>query len=246
MTQTLILSALIFAAAALYGSVGHAGASGYLAAMAIVGIGPAVMKPTALVLNILAASIVTAQFYRAGCFSWATLWPFAAASVPMSFVGGAWHLPENVYKPIAGIVLLFAAARMIQTARRQATRDQPAHPPPIVPALASGGAIGLVSGLTGTGGGIFLTPLLLIMGWAQPRESAGVSAAFILVNSIAGLAGNVMSVRSLPSWIALWALAAASGAAIGSRLGSRRLAAHTLRYLLAVVLIIAAGKLIFV
>jgi uncharacterized protein len=246
MEQAFVLAILIFLAATLYGSVGHAGASGYLAAMAFVGLAPGVMKPTALVLNILAASIVTARFYRAGCFSWSLLWPFAAASVPMSFVGGAIHLPSTVYKPVVGVILIVAALRMIQTAHKVAMAQRDVHRPSIAAALFFGGLIGLLSGLTGTGGGIFLSPLLLFMGWAEMRESSGVSAAFILVNSIAGLAGNLLSVRALTPWVALWAVAAAAGAALGSEFGSRRLAPQTLRYLLAVVLVVAGCKLMFV
>lgn len=245
MEQALILAGLILIAATLYGSVGHAGASAYLAAMALVGLAPALMKPTALVLNILAASIVTTRFYRAGCFSWQTLWPFAIASVPMAFVGGAITLPSGVYKPIVGVILLFAAVRLILTARQAETQESTPKRPPVPAALAAGAGIGLLSGLTGTGGGIFLTPLLLFMGWAETRVSSGVSAAFILVNSISGLAGNLTSVRVLSSWTWLWVATAAAGAALGSELGAQRLAPQTLRKLLGVVLIVAGCKLIF-
>jgi hypothetical protein len=238
------LTVLIFLAAVLYSSVGHAGASGYLAAMALVGISADVMKPTALVLNIIVATIATARFYQAGCFSWPLLWPFAIGSIPMSFVGGAIHLPSYIYKPAVGAVLLFAAVRLAMTALR-ANSVQP-NPAPLPAAVGSGAGIGLLSGLTGTGGGIFLSPLLLFTGWADTRATAGVSAAFVLVNSIAGLAGNLASVQFLPPQIGYWALAAAAGGLIGAELGSRRLATATLRYLLAVVLVVAACKLMLV
>jgi hypothetical protein len=212
--------------------------------MALMGVSPDVMKPAALVLNVLVASIATVRFYRAGYFSWFTLWPFVAASIPMSFVGGAIHLPSDVYRPIVGAVLLFAAARLaVSTYRGAAAAERRA---PVWAAGLAGAIIGLLSGLTGTGGGIFLSPLLLLMGWADMRHTAGVSAAFVLANSIAGLAGNVASVRYLPAEIALWAPVAAAGGLIGAELGSRRLAPATLRYLLAVVLVVAGGKMILV
>jgi uncharacterized membrane protein YfcA len=212
--------------------------------MALVGVSAEVMKPAALVLNVLVATIATVRFYQAGYFSWATLWPFVAGSIPMSFVGGAIQLPGNVYKPIVGAVLLFAAARLVvSTYRRAAT---PHHRAPLWIAGLAGAIIGLLSGLTGTGGGIFLSPLLLLMGWADMRHTAGVSAGFVLVNSISGLAGNLASVQFLPAEIGWWAIAAGAGGAIGAELGSRRLAPATLRYLLAAVLVVAGGKMILV
>jgi uncharacterized membrane protein YfcA len=234
---------LIFAAAILYSSVGHAGASGYIAVMALFGVAVSVMKPTALTLNIIVASIAVLRFMHAGYFSWRTLWPFLIGSIPLAFIGGAIQLPSDVYRPVVGAILLLAAGRLLITARSQdthaITRD-----PPVVPAAASGGVIGVLSGLTGTGGGIFLSPLLLFTGWAETRESAGVSAAFILANSLAGLAGHVSSVQSLPGELPLFAIAAALGGLIGTELGVRRFAASGFRLALAGVLTIAAFKLI--
>ena len=192
-----VLPLLIFAAAILYSSVGHGGASGYLAAMALCGVAPAVMKPTALVLNILVASIATIQFARVGCFSFSLLWPFAVASIPLAFLGGAITLPGSFYRPAVGLMLLFAAYRLVR-APRTSGASPGTRPVPLAGALASGAGIGLLSGLTGTGGGIFLSPLLIIMNWAETRESAGVSAAFILVNSLSGLAGHLTGVARLP------------------------------------------------
>jgi len=237
------LSVAIFAAAVLYSSVGHAGASGYLAAMALFSVAPTVMKPTALALNILVALIATAKFYRAGCFSWKLFWPFAATSVPMAFVGGALRLPGMYYKPIVGMVLLFAANRLFRVAAH-ATNLAEVRPLRVPMALVWGASIGLLSGLTGVGGGIFLSPLLLFMGWAETRETAGVSAAFILVNSIAGLLGHASSLAILPTCLPLWAGAAAAGGWIGASYGARRLQAPTLKRLLACVLVIAGLKLI--
>lgn len=238
-----LLCLLIFAAALLYSSVGHAGASGYLAAMALCGVAPAVMKPSALVLNVLVATIATVQFYRAGRFSFSLFWPFALASVPLAFVGGALTLPGTYYKPAVGLVLLFAAYRLLRVPQEVDEKPE-TKPLPLPSALVSGAGIGLLSGLTGTGGGIFLSPLLLFMGWAETRESAGVSAAFILVNSIAGLAGLMTGLAVLPQAVPLWAVAAVAGGLIGSGLGSRYLKSHVLRRLLAGVLVVAGAKLI--
>ena len=241
MSETVLLAILIFAAAVLYSAAGQAGASGYLAAMAFVGLAADVMKPAALVLNIVVATIATAQFYKAGCFSWRTLWPFVVGSIPLSFVGGAMHLPSSIYKPVVGVVLLLAAFRLVVTASRKVTA--PAAHASLPAAVVAGAAIGLLSGLTGTGGGIFLSPLLLFMGWAETRETAGVSAAFVLVNSIAGLAGNLASVQHLPPEISYWAVAAAMGGLIGTEFGSRHLAPDAIRYMLAVLLIVAGCKM---
>jgi uncharacterized membrane protein YfcA len=196
------------------------------------------MRPAALVLNILVATITTFRFHRAGCFSWSVFWPFALASVPFAFLGGALTLPGAIYKQAVGVVLLFAAYRLV--------RSQPAETRKRIPAplgLLCGAGIGLLSGLTGTGGGIFLSPMLLFMGWAETRESAGVSAAFILVNSIAGIIGVFTKPVTLPSAVPYWAIAAVVGGLIGSELGSKRLANPTLRKLLGVVLVIAGVKL---
>lgn len=237
----ILLACLILLAAMLYSSVGHAGASGYLAAMALVGVTPAVMKPTALILNILVASIATVQFYRAGHFSWRLLWPFAIASIPAAFVGGAITLPGYVYKPLVGAVLLVAAVRMLLTAARQAA--SPPRNPPLWAAMLAGALIGLLAGLTGTGGGIFLSPLLLFAGWAEARQTSSVSAAFILVNSIAGILGVLSKSIALPAELPLLAVAAVAGGAVGSYYGSRRLSTPWLKRLLAAVLVVAGLKM---
>jgi len=243
MPEILILTAAILVMALLYSSVGHGGGSGYLAAMALVGVAPEVMRPAALTLNVLVAGIATVQFYRAGYFSWRTFLPFAAASIPLAFVGGMIHLSTAVYKPLVGLVLLFAAYRLWLDAREKSSA--PPGMPPTYVALSVGAGIGLLSGLTGVGGGIFLSPLLLLRNWADVRRTAAVSAAFVLVNSIAGLAGNITGVRRLPGAIFAWAVAAVVGGVVGSELGRRRLATSTLRRLLSFVLVIAGLKLIF-
>lgn len=229
----------IFFAALLYSSVGHAGASGYLAAMALFGVAPEEMRPAALVLNILVATIGTIRFALAGCFVWRVFWPFALASIPFAYLGGSITLPGAVYKPIVGMVLLFAAYRLITNWIAGATRRLPA---PV--GLACGAGIGLLAGLTGTGGGIFLSPILLVMGWAETRQASGVTAPFILVNSIAGLIGLGTKPVALPSLLPYWVGAAVLGGFIGAELGSKRLGTPTLRRLLGAVLVIAGLKLI--
>ncbi len=243
MTDNLILTFLVFLAAMLYSSVGHAGASGYLAAMALFSLAPTIMKPAALVLNILVALIASLRFYRADCFVWKKFWPFALTSIPCAFIGGLLTLPSLVYKQLLGAVLLFAAYRLFRYTQNAITANFKEISVPI--ALALGAAIGLLSGLTGVGGGIFLSPLLLFLSWADTRQTAGVSAVFILVNSIAGLAGQFVSVQKLPIEIFYWGIAAISGGLIGSEFGSRRLASLTLRKILALVLVITGLKLIF-
>ncbi len=232
-TEIILIPFAIFAMALLYSSVGHAGASGYLAAMALFGVASLVMKPAALTLNIIVATIATIQFYRAGFFSWRVFLPFAVASIPLAFIGGMITLPNLIYKQIVGVVLLFAAYRLFR--HTQSNLPDSSKPIPIYLALLFGAGIGFLSGLTGVGGGIFLSPLLLFMGWAETRQISGVSAAFILVNSISGLLGNYASVQILPSAIFVWGVAAVIGGVIGSELGRRRLATTTLAGLFSIV-----------
>jgi uncharacterized membrane protein YfcA len=245
-TVTLLIAALILVVAVLYSTVGHAGASGYLAAMALFGVAPAVMKPTALTLNIIVAAVGTFRFVRAGFFSWRTFWPFAAASIPAAFIGGWLTLPASIYKAIVGIVLLYSAARIFFSAKEAA--DQKTHSVPVPIALLWGAAIGLLSGLTGVGGGIFLSPLLLLMHWAKTKETSGVSVTFILVNSIAGLLGHGLfahfaKISTLPRMALIWAPIALVGGMIGTELGTRRLPIAGIRRWLSVVLVIAGLKL---
>ncbi len=237
----IMLVAGVFLIAALYSSVGHAGASGYIAVMSLLSMTPDVIKPTALSLNILVASIATWQFYRAGYFSWALFWPFAVLAVPFAFVGGHLNLPTHLFKMLLGVVLLYSALRFFI----QSKQVLQIHEPPRTLALASGAGIGFLSGLTGTGGGIFLTPLLLFMGWADAKRAAAVSALFVLVNSISGLAGNFSATKSLPPFIIPLLVAAALGGSLGSYFGSRRVQSATIKRLLALVLLIAGLKLIF-
>ena len=241
--ESLLLAALFFAAALLYASVGHAGASAYLAAMALVGVAPAEMRPAALVLNLFVASIVIVRFARAGHLPWRQLVPLAAGSVPMAFVGGLIDLPGELYRPLVAIVLVAGALRLATAVLT--ARDENRRGVPFLPGVAAGGAIGLLAGLSGTGGGIFLTPLLVLAGWTATRDAAGLSGAFIMVNSIPGLAGLLLGGVALPAAIPLWVLAVISGGLIGSWLGAARFSILSLRRVLAAVLILAALKLVF-
>lgn len=242
LSTVLIVAALVFLAALLYSSVGHAGASGYLAVMALFGVAPEVMRPGSLALNVLVASIAAVKFHRAGRFSWRVFWPFALTSVPAAFIGGRIVLPTEGYRVAVGVVLLFAAVRMLA---RVSTEDTPSlRPPPVPAALLLGAAIGLLSGLTGVGGGIFLSPLLLLLHWADFRSAAGVAAVFILVNSVSGLVGYATAGFAFPDGLAYWAVAAVAGGWIGAEYGSRRLAVPVLRRLLSLVLLIAGLKLV--
>lgn len=252
----MLLCAALFLVALLYSSVGHAGASGYIAVMSLVGLAPAVIKPTALALNILVASVAAWQFWRAGHFRWALFWPFAVTAVPAAYVGGWISLPARAFTLLLGVVLLWSAWRFFSEPKTPQPVPVTAstsvssvasveRPVPRVAALASGAGIGLLSGLTGTGGGIFLTPLLLMMGWAQPKNAAAVSALFILMNSGSGLLGNWASTRDLPDELPVMLAAVLVGGAIGSFMGSHRLPARQIKRLLGVVLVIAGLKLLF-
>jgi uncharacterized membrane protein YfcA len=225
----------------LYSSVGHAGASGYIATMALFGTAATTIRPTALVLNILVATIGTFQFWRAGYFSWKLFWPFALLSIPAAYLGGYLQPSAAILRILIGVVLLFSAVRLIF---RRA--DPPHITTPSRPlAIGAGAGLGLLAGLTGTGGGIFLTPLLLFCRWARIRQAAAVSALFILVNSIGGLLGYFSATHSIPLLGMYLAAAAIIGGLVGSHLGSRRFPSRTISILLAFVLTIAGCKLIF-
>lgn len=240
-TTAILLPAAFFVAALLYSSVGHAGASAYLAVMALASMAPAVMKPTALSLNILVAAIAAHNFRQAGYFSWQHFWPFAITSIPCAYLGGAMTAPPAAYRLIVGAVLLFTAARMLASPGDVLRANL--RPPRVLIALPVGALIGLLSGLTGVGGGIFLSPLLILTGWASFQTASGVAAVFILVNSAAGLLGLGSDLWRVPREIIFWLPAALLGGILGSYWGSRRLPVPTLQRLLAIVLIIAGAKL---
>ncbi len=247
LTDLITLSLLILFAATTYSAVGHAGASAYIAAMALYGLAPEVMKPTALVLNIFVATYTTWRMYRAGLTDFKAVLPFVIGSIPMAFVGGAIHLPAQSYRLLIGAMLLFAAVRLWISAKPAMDEaSEGVKPVPLLPALAIGAVIGLLSGLTGTGGGIFLSPVLVMMNWTTIRRASGIAAPFILVNSLAGLAGNLSITQRLPSELPYFLIAAMLGAFLGAQLGVRWLPPHILRRVLALVLLVAGLKFMLV
>ncbi len=240
--ETLILSIAFFFAALLYSSVGHAGASAYLAAMAIVGVSASTMRPTALAMNILVSTLVIYRFNKVGLVDWKRIVPFIAGSIPAAFIGGSLSLNTDAYNTLVGLILLIIAfqlffkANLVERQRFKLTL-------PI--AFMAGAILGLLSGLTGTGGGIFLTPLLIFAGWASAKQAAGLSAVFILANSVSGLLGNYSSFQYLPPQLPIWLMIVAIGALIGSYFGANKLPNPALKRALALVLVIASFKLLF-
>jgi uncharacterized membrane protein YfcA len=248
MTEIEILLALLFfAVAVLYSSVGHAGASGYIAAMALLGFAPEQMRPTALALNLLVGGIGLFRFWRGGHVRWRNVLPFVLASAPAAFFAAQIKLPRESYSLLLGMVLLVAALGVFRSASR-AERDDiesMGRRVPWLPGLLIGGSIGVLSGLTGTGGAIFLTPLLLFARWMPTREASGTSVAFVWINSLTGLAGLLHASGTLPSALPMWLVAVALGAVLGTQLGLRWMPVKALRHALGVVLLIAALKLMF-
>lgn len=241
-SQDIALAILMFLGAALYSSVGHAGSSAYQAAMALFGVPPQVMRPMALTLNIIVATLGTIRYARSGLTDWRTLVPLLIGSVPAAFLTGGIKVPPEVFRPLLGAVLLFTAIRLLWPDALK-SNTVALRPHPLLAGLA-GVAIGALAGLTGTGGGIFLSPLLIFLGWSETRRASGTAAAFILFNSVAGLAGNLLSTRSLPADTWLFAGAVLAGGLIGTHLGISKLAVPVLLKALAIVLLIAAAKLI--
>jgi uncharacterized membrane protein YfcA len=209
--------------------------------MALFGLAPAVMRPTALALNILVAGFTSFRFLHAGLFRWRTLWPFLIGAIPFAFVGGAIQLPGVYYRPIVGIVLLLGATRLLWPTELTTNREP--RDPPIWAGIISGAGIGLLSGLTGTGGGIFLSPLLLFLGWSATKPASGVAAVFILCNSISGLGGNIAIVKALPPNLPIYAAAVLLGAMVGTTFGIR-FATSLILKALGLALVIAGMKLI--
>ena len=236
----LLLTAAVMLVALLYASVGHAGASGYIAVMSLAGIGATTIKPAALVLNLVVASLATWQFRRAGHFRAALLWPFAVGAVPAALLGGWLQLPLPGLRLLLGLTLLLSAMNFLL----RAPADGPTRPPSRPVALVTGVVLGLLAGLTGTGGGIYLTPLMLLCRWAPTRQVAAVSAPFILLNSLAGLGGHLLAGHSVPGFVVPLLAAVALGGALGAWLGARWLLVPTIKRVLAVVLAIAGFKLV--
>jgi uncharacterized protein len=240
--DALVFILLIALVAFLYAMVGHGGASGYLALMALVGVATQIMKPSALVLNLCVSAIAYAQFARAGHFAWRIFWPFAATSVPMAWLGAQVELDPLLYKRILAVCLLIAVVRMFGPL---GSSNDPQRPLPLVLALTIGAVLGFVSGMIGIGGGILLSPILLLAGWADTKTAAGVSALFIFVNSLSGLASlGSTGVEFVPATLG-WIGAAVVGGVVGSYIGARRLPPLRLRQALGLVLLFASIKLFF-
>jgi uncharacterized membrane protein YfcA len=239
----LAMAAMMAVAAALYSSVGHGGASAYLAIMALFAVAPETMRPTALALNLVVATFTAASFALKGQANWRLLAAFAVTAVPAAYIGGGIELPSHVYRPLVGVVLIAAALRLFWQPERLAAR--PVRAPALAITLPAGAALGLLAGLTGTGGGIFLSPLIILLGWEETRKTSGIAAGFIILNSAAGLLGNLASVQQLPVELPILVGSVFAGALLGTWLGVSRLPRHRLLQGLALVLVVGAVKLLF-
>ena len=241
-TSLLLFYFLLFLVAFLYSSVGHGGASGYLALMAIFSISPEVMKPTALLLNLFVSSVSFIQFYRGGHFNWKIFLPFAITSVPLAYLGGLITVDDNIYKKILGILLIIPIIRFLFFANIKVEDIKKSN---IFLSLLIGAVIGFLSGLIGIGGGIILSPVLLLLKWTDMKQTAAISALFIFVNSLSGLAGQfTKGINFSPDMYGYVAVAFAGGIC-GAYFGSLKLNQNLLKYVLAIVLIIASYKLLF-
>jgi hypothetical protein len=246
--MTLLVLAALGLVAFLYASVGHAGASGYLAVLALAGFSGLVIKPIALILNVAVASVGSWQFIRAGYLRWRTFWPLVVLSVPAAYLGGSLMLPTLWFNRLVGLVLVVSSIRLL----RDPHDAQSLREPNISVLLLTGGGLGLLAGLTGTGGGVFLTPLLLFRRWCTTKQAAACSVVFILLNSLAGLAGYVMARGGLLAgafdplgpMMAFSVPVVFAAGALGARFGSHHWPGALLRRLLAIVLLLAATKLL--
>jgi len=241
--SVLLLTFVMGCIAAMYASVGQAGASGYIAAMALFALPPAVMRPVALILNLVVSLTGTYRYARAGLFCWHLFWPFLIASIPMAFLGGQVSVSPGIYRPLIGAVLLYSAYRLVWTTlpRQQSGHGgETVQPLPIPQALLWGAGIGFVAGITGIGGGIFLSPLLHLKKWAAPKQVSALSSVFILVNSASGLLGQFSHLPALPAYLPLWIPAVIIGGYLGAGYGVKSLNQVALKRILAGILVFAA------
>lgn len=243
--MTLYIGVILAIIALLYSSVGHGGASGYIAILALFSLQPDVIRPVALALNVIVAGIGTYRFSRAGLVDWRSAIPIVLASMPFAFVGGSIALPSEIYRPMLGVLLVFSALYLVwQTLRPTGSFDSAGKRIPLLGSVASGSGIGFVSGLSGIGGGVLLSPFYLTAGWAGARQTAGIAAVFILANSIAGLAGNYVTLQSLPPQLPIWALMVFVASIVGTALGVRLLPVKPLVWLLSIAVLISGLKFI--
>jgi uncharacterized membrane protein YfcA len=242
MQEILIYGLCFFTVAFLYASVGHGGASGYLALMALLGFSSLVMKPTALLLNVMVSLIAFISFYKAKHFKSTLLWPLIAGSIPFAFIGAIMPISDSAYKKLLGVVLLLSIVRLIWTKSNQEIKQEPKWPILFV----IGASIGLVSGMIGMGGGILLSPILLLMGWSTMKQTAAISAIFIFLNSIAGIIGQMKTGFDLSPQILSIIVFVLIGGSAGAYYGAEKLPVKGMKLVLALVLVMAAGKLIFV
>jgi uncharacterized membrane protein YfcA len=233
---------ILFIVAFLYAAVGHGGASGYLALMALYGFAPEEMKPTALMLNLFVSLTSFIQYYRGRYFIRSIFIPIAAASVPMAFIGGMILVEENIYKRILGVLLLFPIIRFFFF--RNPSLDE-MKPHNLYIALAAGGVIGLLSGMIGIGGGIILSPVLLLLKWTNQKQTAAISALFIFVNSVAGLMGQFTKGITFTTDMVVYVAIAFAGGLLGAYFGAKKFNQDILKYVLATVLLLASYKLLF-
>ena len=240
--HTLLIAGCLFLGAVLYTSVGHAGASAYIAVMTLFDLPPVVIKPTALTLNIFVSSFTSLRYIKSNFFNKTLFLYLSVGSVPAAFIGGRINLPSDVYRPVIGVLLLLSGLRFLV----QAMQSDKAHREVNKPlAIFMGACVGLLSGITGTGGGIFLSPLIIWLGWVSVKQASGTAAAFIFVNSVAGLLGNIQSTSSLPSELPVFVVAVLLGALIGTRFGITRLSSIGVKRALGCVLLIAGVKFLF-
>jgi uncharacterized membrane protein YfcA len=244
MNEQILIIILLFLVAFFYSSVGHGGASGYLAVLGIVGVSTLVMRPSVLILNIFVAGISFYQYYKSGHFRWKLFFPFAILSMPMAYLGSFVKIDPVLYKQILGACLILAVLRILGVFNRKEITETKQLP--IVAGIAIGAVLGFISGMIGIGGGIILSPIILLFGWGNLKETSAVSSLFIVVNSIAGLIGLFKQGLNLPSDFYIWLIVAIVGGALGSYWGSKRAENTTLKNVLAGVLLLAAIKLIFV
>jgi uncharacterized membrane protein YfcA len=236
--QELLFSAVLAVIAAAYAAVGQAGATGYIAAMALAGYTPDIIRPAALAMNTLVAAIGTLRFAQAGFLTWSGTYPFLLLGLPFSLLGGRTHIPPSAYYPLVGLLLILAAWQMVRSAGSATVEgDGPIADPPLVASLLAGGIVGFVAGVTGIGGGIFIAPLVLTFNWLGVRQTAGLSTIFNLLNSAAALMGLWSTSAAFPRELPWWFAAVAVGALFGAWLGTRHLTPRPLRYLLAALLL---------